>query len=169
MPKFNHAYTIAFSLISDDEQADDVTPAMLRTALRKRIVDLDASVPCEWEEAVGAPFDTFEDDEAPAVTASEPPPAGEMFVEARQALNALEGLRHIHFNVEDDADNADGDEQMAAAIDKLGKLLDWAEAEAMKDGPVAPGNHYCPSMSSEITGMAESCMDCSPPAIEEVR
>ena len=72
MPHFNHAFTIAFEVISDCEDASDVTPEMLKNALLKRIADLDAScfvpgVPSlghggEWFEAVGAPFDTHEED-----------------------------------------------------------------------------------------------------------
>ena len=66
---FNHAYTIAFSLISEKEDASDVTPAMLSAALRKRADDLDASTypgqtekGGEWIEAVGAPYDTYEEE-----------------------------------------------------------------------------------------------------------
>lgn len=58
MPKYNHAYTVAFSLDSDHPDGEDVTPDMLRTALLKRMVDLDENR--EWEEAVGAPFDSYE-------------------------------------------------------------------------------------------------------------
>lgn len=63
MPKFNHAFTLAFSLVSGDENGEDVTPQMLRTALLKRIVDLDESRPDqgEWIEAVGPPYDTHEE------------------------------------------------------------------------------------------------------------
>ena len=37
MPKYNHAYDIAFEVISDRDDAEDVTPAMIRTALLERI------------------------------------------------------------------------------------------------------------------------------------
>lgn len=57
MPKFNHTYTVAFSLISETSDGSDVTPLMMRTALLKRIQDLDQA--CEWEEALGTPFDTY--------------------------------------------------------------------------------------------------------------
>lgn len=64
MAKFDHAYTIAFSLVSDDEQGKDVTTAMLKEALLRRIKDLDQSPQGgEWFEAVGAPFDTHEVEE----------------------------------------------------------------------------------------------------------
>lgn len=58
MTKYNHAFDIAFSLESDDPDAKDVTPAMFKAALLERIAQLDASN--EWEEACGAPFDTYE-------------------------------------------------------------------------------------------------------------
>jgi hypothetical protein len=44
MSKFNHMFDIAFSLDSDSEDASDVTPAMLRDALLRRIADLDLTV-----------------------------------------------------------------------------------------------------------------------------
>jgi hypothetical protein len=60
MPRYNHAFDVAFSLVSNDPEGLDVTPAMLRAALLRRIADLDAND--QWEEAVGAPFDTYEED-----------------------------------------------------------------------------------------------------------
>ena len=68
MPHFNHAYTIGFEVISYREDSSDVTPQMLKDALLKRIAELDAScVPgkgqgWEWHDAVGAPFDTHEEE-----------------------------------------------------------------------------------------------------------
>jgi len=57
---YNHAYTIAFSVSgSTHPKGEDVTPAQLREALEARIVDLTKNG--EWEEAVGAPFDTYEE------------------------------------------------------------------------------------------------------------
>lgn len=61
MPRFNHAVDIAFTVISDDPEGNDFTPAMLRAALIRRIADLD-SQPDQWLEAVGAPFDTYEEE-----------------------------------------------------------------------------------------------------------
>ena len=46
--KYNHAYDIAFSLESNHEFGEDVTPGMLRTALLNRIKDLDDAN--EWGE-----------------------------------------------------------------------------------------------------------------------
>lgn len=60
MPRYNHMFDIAFSLESDDCDAKDVTPAMLRAALLKRIDTLDASG--EWLEARGL-CDTYEVEE----------------------------------------------------------------------------------------------------------
>ncbi len=57
--RYNHAYDVAFSLVSNNPEGKDVTPAMLRAALLRRVADLDAND--QWEEAVGAPFDTYEE------------------------------------------------------------------------------------------------------------
>jgi hypothetical protein len=57
---FNHMFTIAFEVSgSTTENGTDVTPALLRTALQKRIADLDRNG--EWNEAVGSPDDTYEE------------------------------------------------------------------------------------------------------------
>lgn len=59
---YNHAVTIAFSVVSEHPTGEDFTAAMLRDALIRRIADLDASVGHqEWFEAVGGPFDTYEE------------------------------------------------------------------------------------------------------------
>lgn len=62
MPRYNHAFSVAFSLESKDKAGEDVTAQMLRTALLRRIDDLD--IGDEWVEATGAPFDTYEVDES---------------------------------------------------------------------------------------------------------
>jgi len=60
MPRYNHMFDVAFSLESNKEDGSDVTHAMLRAALLKRIEDLDASG--EWLEACGL-CDTYEVEE----------------------------------------------------------------------------------------------------------
>lgn len=55
--KYDHAFTIAFSLKSDNE-AEEVTEEELLDALRKRVYDIEKNK--EVFEAVGLPFDTFE-------------------------------------------------------------------------------------------------------------
>lgn len=60
-PRYNHAYDLAFTLISEHPQGEDVTPEMFRAALMKRIEDLDRHN--EWQEACGCPFDTYLEDE----------------------------------------------------------------------------------------------------------
>lgn len=58
---YDHAFTIGFSLRSPHPKGDDVTPAMLKAALLKRIADLDATPEgAEWIEAAGPPYDTYE-------------------------------------------------------------------------------------------------------------
>jgi hypothetical protein len=58
MAKYNHMFDIAFSLESDDCDANDVTPAMLRAGLIKRIETLDASG--EWDDRAINLCDTYE-------------------------------------------------------------------------------------------------------------
>jgi len=56
MSKFSHAYDFAFELTSYCEEATDVTPDMIRTALIKRATEIDDN---EIMEACGC-FDTHE-------------------------------------------------------------------------------------------------------------
>ena len=58
--RYNHAYDVAFSLVSNDPEGRDVTPAMFREALLRRVVEIDRAD--NWEEAVGAPFNTYEEE-----------------------------------------------------------------------------------------------------------
>ena len=55
---FNHAFDLAFSLTSHDEQAADVTAPMLRHAIFRRLASLSDT---ELVEAVGPPFDTYQE------------------------------------------------------------------------------------------------------------
>ena len=55
--KYNHAVDIAFEVISNDEQGEDITPDMLRKALQKRVDELDRTN--NWLAAVDI-FDTME-------------------------------------------------------------------------------------------------------------
>ena len=59
MPRFNHAYDFAFEVISNEEEAEDVTPAMLRAALTERATHISDA---EIMEACSC-FDTFNIDE----------------------------------------------------------------------------------------------------------
>lgn len=57
---YNHAFTLAFEIPgSTDPEGNDITPQQYREALLKRMNDLDKNN--EWEEAIGAPYDTFEE------------------------------------------------------------------------------------------------------------
>ena len=56
--KYNHAFDIAFSVISDNENGEDITSEQFAAAIRKRVDELLASG--EMLEAIGAPFDTYE-------------------------------------------------------------------------------------------------------------
>jgi hypothetical protein len=63
--RFNHMFTLAFELESEHPTGDDVTPAMLRDAVMRRIGLLDGSDErkgTEWVEAVGMPDNTYEND-----------------------------------------------------------------------------------------------------------
>lgn len=68
MSRYNHLYTIAFSVMSNDPDADDVTPDMLRAALWARIRQLDSDhtlSACEWFEACNNERDSYEMDDNP--------------------------------------------------------------------------------------------------------
>lgn len=66
MAKFNHMVSVAFSVVSDDEHGNDFTPGMLKEALLRRVADMDNSPQgSEWLEAIGAPEDTFPEEEEP--------------------------------------------------------------------------------------------------------
>lgn len=54
--KYNHMLDIAFTLVSEDVNGADITPEMARSALLKRIADLDAQ---GWDE-VWSICDTYE-------------------------------------------------------------------------------------------------------------
>lgn len=60
MTKYNHAFDIAFEVISNRVDGIDVTADMLRDALEKRIKLLEGD---EIIEACGHPFDTYEIEE----------------------------------------------------------------------------------------------------------
>lgn len=57
MPKYNHAFDVAFEVVSDTEDGSDVTPEMFKEAMLKRIANLDSEG--TWSEACGKPFDTY--------------------------------------------------------------------------------------------------------------
>lgn len=56
-PLFSHMFSIAFTVTSPDPKGELVTPQEFRAALTSRMADLDRSG--EWDEAVGAPDDTY--------------------------------------------------------------------------------------------------------------
>ncbi len=58
--RYNHMFVIAFTVISNDPQGEDVTPQQLADAIGKRVDDCLRSG--EMLEAVGAPEDSFEED-----------------------------------------------------------------------------------------------------------
>ena len=55
---FNHACTIAFTILSEHPEGEDFPPAMIRAAIQRR---MDMIPDDELIEAVGAPFDTYEE------------------------------------------------------------------------------------------------------------
>lgn len=57
--RYDHAFTIAFSLVSSDPSGRDVTPAELGAAILTRLATLSDT---ELIEAVGAPYDSYEMD-----------------------------------------------------------------------------------------------------------
>lgn len=68
MPKYNHAYDIAFSVVSEHEK--EATPAQIISALQERVNEMVWSNNEYLYECVGAPFDTFEMNFTHIVTSS---------------------------------------------------------------------------------------------------
>ncbi len=56
---YNHAFDIAFEVLSETEDGEDVTPAMFRAALQNKMDDMDSNGDLHWQECIGCPFDTF--------------------------------------------------------------------------------------------------------------
>ena len=56
--KYNHAFTVAFEVESNNPQGEGISADDYHQALVKRSADLYRNN--EWEEALGAPFDTYE-------------------------------------------------------------------------------------------------------------
>jgi len=59
MERYNHMFTVAFEVVSNQEDGEDVTGAMLRKAILKR---LDSIGDEELEHACGAPDDTYKEE-----------------------------------------------------------------------------------------------------------
>lgn len=57
MPRYDHAYTIAFSIKSNHPEGEDITPQQFRHAILARLATV---VDDELIEAVGIPFDSHE-------------------------------------------------------------------------------------------------------------
>jgi hypothetical protein len=60
MTKYNHAYTLGFSLESNHESGDDLTANQVRAAIIESLSNLSDS---ELLENLGYPFDTYEVEE----------------------------------------------------------------------------------------------------------
>ena len=61
MKKYNHQYSIAFSVDTDRTAEQLVNPDEILPALLKRIADVIEHR--EWDEAIGLPHDTYENEE----------------------------------------------------------------------------------------------------------
>tara|TARA_R110000796_G_scaffold63604_1_gene147288 strand:- start:334 stop:558 length:225 start_codon:yes stop_codon:yes gene_type:complete len=59
--KYNHALGVSFSIVSNDPDGKDITPAMVRQAIFKRMQQLDNCDDVEWLEATLPPYDTYEE------------------------------------------------------------------------------------------------------------
>jgi hypothetical protein len=62
VPRFNHAFSFSFELMSLDEDGADVTGAQLREAIVARLTRLSDA---ELVEACEAPYDSYEEFEGP--------------------------------------------------------------------------------------------------------
>lgn len=61
MPKYNHLFSIAFSVVSNEEDASDVTDTMLHRAIAKRLYDLQGEF--DMVNACNNEQDTYEMDD----------------------------------------------------------------------------------------------------------
>ncbi len=61
MKKYNHAYTLAFSVNTDRHPEVPVDPAEIMEAIALRLVDITTNK--EWDEALGQPYDSYENQE----------------------------------------------------------------------------------------------------------
>lgn len=59
MKSYNHAFTIAFTIVSKHHEGDDITPQQYRLAILARLA---AVTDDELSEAVGLPFATYEEE-----------------------------------------------------------------------------------------------------------
>ena len=66
---YNHAFDIAFTLLSAHPRGDDVTAEMIRAALVERLRALSDE---ELIEAVGRPFDTYAENIGEEIAAATP-------------------------------------------------------------------------------------------------
>ena len=61
LPTYNHAYGLGFSVSgSTSVEGEDVKPSQIREAILTRLAGLDDE---ELMEAVGMPFDTYEEED----------------------------------------------------------------------------------------------------------
>ena len=59
---YNHAFAIAFSIGgSTTEDGSEITVEQFRKAIEDRMDNLDEVGDLEWQEAIGAPHDSYED------------------------------------------------------------------------------------------------------------
>lgn len=59
---YNHAFALAFEISgSTDEEGNELISSDFKKALLKRMETLDSAGELEWQEAVGAPYDTYEE------------------------------------------------------------------------------------------------------------
>ena len=56
MTRYNHAMTLAFMVITEKEDGEDLTYQQLKESVLQRLSDLD---PEDFKEAVLPPFDTY--------------------------------------------------------------------------------------------------------------
>ena len=61
MKKYNHQYTLAFSVDTNRHAEEHTNAHEIMAAVLKRITDIHEN--CEWDEAIGLPSDTYENEE----------------------------------------------------------------------------------------------------------
>lgn len=64
--KYNHAFTLGFSVVSEHPEAEDITPEQFAAAIHQRVAEClirDQNGHCEMLEAVLPPYDTYKEEE----------------------------------------------------------------------------------------------------------
>ena len=63
MTKYNHAFDIAFEVVSEDESGENIPRDVMLAALLRRVADITEYDNANFEAVFDMPFDTYEIEE----------------------------------------------------------------------------------------------------------